>query len=93
MTAETSRSPALAMLDGSGLSCEKVRTIARDGEPVAVAEAGLERARRARDAVHAVTATRPVYGRTTGVGANGAAVKATPYAVVPVTGPKLEFRP
>src|ERR1700761_5866377 len=70
MTTEIHRSPARAALDGAGLTCEKVRSIARDGEPVAVSGAGLERARRARDAVHAVMATQPVYGRTTGVGAN-----------------------
>ena len=70
MTTEIHRSPAPAELDGATLSCEKVRSIARDGEPVAVARAGLERARVARDAVHAIMATQPVYGRTTGVGAN-----------------------
>jgi histidine ammonia-lyase len=70
MTAETARSALPAALDGSGLSCEDVRAIARDGTPVAVAEAGLERARRARDAVHAAMEIQPVYGRTTGVGAN-----------------------
>jgi histidine ammonia-lyase len=70
MTTETGRSTAPAALDGSGLSCEEVRSIARDGESVAVAPAGLERARVARDAVHAIMATQPVYGRTTGVGAN-----------------------
>jgi histidine ammonia-lyase len=58
------------MLDGTSLTCEKVRAIARDSEPVAVAEAGLERARAARDAVRVAMATQPVYGRTTGVGAN-----------------------
>src|SRR6202046_3368969 len=70
MTAETARSAHPATLDGSSLSCEDVRAIARDGTPVAVAEAGLERARRARDAVHAAMEIQPVYGRTTGVGAN-----------------------
>ena len=70
MTTETGRSTASAALDGSSLSCEEVRSIARDGESVAVAPAGLERARVARDAVHAIMATQPVYGRTTGVGAN-----------------------
>jgi histidine ammonia-lyase len=70
MMTESGRSPAPATLDGTSLSCEKVRTIARDGEPVTVAQAGLERAQLARDAVHVVMATRPVYGRTTGVGAN-----------------------
>ena len=67
MTAETTRSAGPATLDGSSLSCEDVRAIARDGAPVAVAEAGLERARRARDAVHAAMEIQPVYGRTTGV--------------------------
>jgi histidine ammonia-lyase len=70
MMTESGRSPAPATLDGTSLSCEKARTIARDGEPVTVAQAGLERAQLARDAVHVVMATRPVYGRTTGVGAN-----------------------
>src|ERR1700749_1588749 len=70
MTTEIHRSPAPAELDGATLSCEKVRSIARDGEGVAVAGVGLERARVARDAVHAIMATQPVYGRTTGVGAN-----------------------
>jgi histidine ammonia-lyase len=70
MTAETTRSAVPATLDGSSLSCENVRAIARDGTPVTVAEAGLERARRARDAVHAAMEIQPVYGRTTGVGAN-----------------------
>src|ERR1700743_1939142 len=70
MTTEIHRSPARAALDGAGLTCEKVRSIARDGEGVAVAGVGLERARVARDAVHAIMATQPVYGRTTGVGAN-----------------------
>ena len=70
MTAEIDRGSAPVTLDGSSLSCENVRAIARDGTPVAVAEAGLERARRARDAVRAAMEIQPVYGRTTGVGAN-----------------------
>ncbi|HEY2278228.1 MAG TPA: aromatic amino acid ammonia-lyase [Streptosporangiaceae bacterium] len=70
MTAENDRRSAPATLDGFSLSCEDVRAIAQDGIPVTVAEAGLERARRARDAVHAAMERQPVYGRTTGVGAN-----------------------
>src|ERR1700753_1217367 len=65
MTTEIHRSPAPGELDGATLSCKKVRSIARDGDPVAIARAGLERARVARDAVHAIMAPQPVYGRTT----------------------------
>ncbi len=56
-------------LDGSGLTVAQVVAVA-DGEPV-------ELSGRARDAVEAssryaveVSAQRPLYGRTTGVGAN-----------------------
>jgi histidine ammonia-lyase len=70
MTVEFHRPGASATLDGTTLTCEKVRDIARGNDPVTVTGAGLDRARRARDAVHAAMATQPVYGRTTGVGAN-----------------------
>jgi histidine ammonia-lyase len=64
-------SPAAAvMIDGVGLSCLQVRQVARDGAAVSVQAGGLERARLAREVVARVGATRPVYGRTTGVGAN-----------------------
>ena len=64
------------LVDGIGMTCEQVRRIARDGAPVAVHPDGLERARRAREVIGRVVGARPVYGRTTGVGANrgGAAV-------------------
>src|ERR1700761_6759907 len=70
MTVKIHRPEASATLDGMSLTCEKVRDIAHGNDPVTVTEAGLDRARRARDAVHAAMATQPVYGRTTGVGAN-----------------------
>jgi histidine ammonia-lyase len=70
MTAEPHRPAAQVTLDGTSLTCEKVREIARSSQPVAVTGAGLDRARRARDAVLAAVAVQPVYGRTTGVGAN-----------------------
>src|SRR4051794_29441149 len=47
-----------------------VRAVAREGVPVEVAAAGVERAARARDTVVAISARQPVYGRGTGVGAN-----------------------
>ena len=60
------------MIDGTGMTCEQVRRIARDGAAVAVHPGGRERARRAREVMLRVAASRPVYGRTTGVGANRA---------------------
>jgi histidine ammonia-lyase len=66
-------SPAApVLLDGTGMTCAQVRMIAREGAAVAVAAAGLERARLAREVIGRVLASRPVYGRTTGVGANRA---------------------
>ena len=59
-------------VDGVTMTCSQVRLIARDGARVAVRPAGLDRARRAREVVTRVAAARPVYGRTTGVGANRA---------------------
>ncbi len=61
---------APVVMDGTGLTCAHVRLVAQDGAAVSVAAAGLERARLAREGIGRVTASRPVYGRTTGVGAN-----------------------
>jgi histidine ammonia-lyase len=58
------------MVDGIGMTCLDVRQVARDGAAVSVHPDGLERARRAREVLVSVAAERPVYGRTTGVGAN-----------------------
>ncbi|HLX50114.1 MAG TPA: aromatic amino acid ammonia-lyase [Streptosporangiaceae bacterium] len=58
--------------DGTTMTCTQVRSIARDGAEVGVTPDGLERARLAREVVQQVAARHPVYGRTTGVGANRA---------------------
>jgi len=60
------------LVDGRAMTCEQVRRIARDGVPVAVHPGGRDRARLAREVIGRVAASRPVYGRTTGVGANRA---------------------
>jgi histidine ammonia-lyase len=60
------------LIDGTRLTCAHVRLVARDGGQVRVHPDGLERAQRARQVIERVAATRPVYGRTTGVGANRA---------------------
>ncbi len=58
------------VIDGTGMTCPQVRQVSRDGAAVQVAPGGLERARLAREVIGRVAAARPVYGRTTGVGAN-----------------------
>lgn len=57
-------------LDGEGLTCEQVEAVARDGATVEVTAAGIERARAAHKVALEVAAERPVYGVTSGVGAN-----------------------
>lgn len=57
-------------LDGIRLTCEQVRTIAREGAPVSIPAAARRRARAAWKTVREVADRQPVYGRTTGVGAN-----------------------
>ena len=52
------------------MTCAQVRRGPRDGAAVAVHPDERERARRAREVMRAVAASRPVYGRTTGVRAN-----------------------
>jgi histidine ammonia-lyase len=59
-------------IDGTSMTCEQVRRVARDGTGVAVDPAGRERARLSREVIGRIAASRPVYGRTTGVGANRA---------------------
>ncbi|HEY3684608.1 MAG TPA: aromatic amino acid ammonia-lyase [Streptosporangiaceae bacterium] len=58
------------MIDGTALTCAQVTGIARHDAQVEVDPAGLERAHAAWEAVGRIARRRPVYGRTTGVGAN-----------------------
>ncbi|MER7364854.1 aromatic amino acid lyase [Nonomuraea wenchangensis] len=58
--------PMAVLLDGSGLTCAQVHDVARGGARVELA--GLDRARAAW--VTAQELTGPVYGRSTGAGAN-----------------------
>jgi histidine ammonia-lyase len=58
------------VLAGRDLTCAGVRAVARDGAPVRVAGDAWARADRAAELVQRLARTRPVYGRTTGVGAN-----------------------
>jgi histidine ammonia-lyase len=68
------RSPvARIVVDGTGLTCGNVRKIAYGRVQVAVDPAAVGRARLAHEAVLGAVISRPVYGRTTGVGANRAA--------------------
>jgi histidine ammonia-lyase len=57
-------------VNGSGLNCDVVGAVARDGAFVTVTQQAVERARQSWEVVREVAARRPVYGRTTGVGAN-----------------------
>jgi len=57
-------------VDGTRLTCEQVAAVARDGAQVNVAVEGIQRAHAAARVVRQVATRRPVYGRTTGVGAN-----------------------
>src|SRR6266550_2461900 len=58
------------LIDGVGLTCAEVRRVAQDGVQVRVDAAGLRRAADAHAMVKSLAAKGPVYGRTTGVGAN-----------------------
>ena len=64
------RPRAVIVLDGTSLTCGQVAAAARGLARVEMSSAGLERARRAAEVAAEVTASRAVYGRTTGVGAN-----------------------
>ncbi|WP_285570015.1 aromatic amino acid ammonia-lyase [Actinoallomurus iriomotensis] len=57
-------------VNGSGLNCDVVSAVARDGAFVTVTPQAVENARQAWEVVREVASRRPVYGRTTGVGAN-----------------------
>lgn len=57
-------------LDGQRVTCAQVRDVARGLVSAEVADEGIERAAAAARTAAQVAATREVYGRTTGVGAN-----------------------
>lgn len=59
-------------LDGTSLTCDLVARAARSDVMIAISDTGLGRARDAWHTVRRVAERRPVYGRTTGVGANRA---------------------
>lgn len=57
-------------IDGRTLTCRDIVRVARSGVSVSLDEAARHRAQDAWELVEDLTAARPVYGRTTGVGAN-----------------------
>ena len=57
-------------ITGSSLTCAEVAAVARGTAKVTVAPAARQAARAAWQVAQEVTRQRPVYGRTTGVGAN-----------------------
>ena len=57
-------------IDGSSLSCAQVAAVARQQASVAVAPTAVAAAQAAWQVAREVAARQPVYGRTTGVGAN-----------------------
>ena len=63
-------------VDGTALTCTDVVRVAEERASIAVDAAVWDRVRQAHEKAHAASATRPVYGRTTGVGANRDAVVA-----------------
>ena len=67
-------------MDGSTLTCTVLRGIAEDGARVRISPAALARVADSHATALAVAAGRPVYGRTTGVGANRAVAVTDPDA-------------
>lgn len=67
-------SDATVTLDGARLTCEQVRAVARDNAAVSISQEALVRARAAAETVREWAASHPVYGRSTGVGANRSVV-------------------
>ena len=57
-------------ITGSSLTCAAVGAVARGVAEVSVAPAAEQAARAGWQVAQEVTGQRPVYGRTTGVGAN-----------------------
>ncbi len=62
--------PEVLLLDGTSLTCDQVARAARRLVRVQVSEPGRERAAAAAATAARLAALRPVYGRSTGVGAN-----------------------
>ncbi|MGP4026849.1 aromatic amino acid ammonia-lyase [Actinomadura sp. 3N407] len=58
------------VIDGTALTCAQVVRAAREDVTIAIAPDGAARAREAWRVAGEVSASQPVYGRTTGVGAN-----------------------
>ena len=58
------------IIDGASLTCDEVVAVARDEAPVTIAAGAVTAARAAWETAREVAGRRPVYGRTTGVGAN-----------------------
>src|SRR5580704_5322841 len=58
------------MPDGTSLSCRMVAVAARGRAKIALAASASDRVRAAHRAATEIAAVRPVYGRSTGVGAN-----------------------
>ena len=58
------------VVSGLALSCAEVVAVARHAAPVALREDGRDRAARTHALARRVARRRPVYGQTTGVGAN-----------------------
>lgn len=57
-------------IDGTALTCGEIAAAARGGEPVRLTAAAWDRVRASYDWADREAQRRPVYGRTTGVGAN-----------------------
>ncbi|MBC3190470.1 aromatic amino acid lyase [Pseudonocardia sp. C8] len=69
--------PGGLVVDGRALTCGDVVRVAAGGVPVTVAADAAAAVRDSHGTACAVSSTRPVYGRTTGVGANRDAVVGT----------------
>lgn len=60
----------VVVIDGSSLTCDRVAAVARQRANVVVGEMAVAAARAARQVAQDVATRQPVYGRSTGVGAN-----------------------
>ncbi|MEQ3549615.1 aromatic amino acid ammonia-lyase [Pseudonocardia nematodicida] len=69
--------PNSLVIDGSTLNCGDVVRVARGGVPVTVSPDAMKAVHLSYETACAASSARPVYGRTTGVGANRDAVVGT----------------